>query len=128
MRITPHYTSRNKQDPNFGVASMSSLFGTTHRIDGTGREVHNDDNIIHLPDPSCSLGVKALIEQLLVWAPGKLGKDLRMDGPMALWFAETRARTIATGDGRPPTQFLENRYLSRGALQRRYVLPQGYSA
>jgi hypothetical protein len=128
VRITPHYTSRNKQDPNFGVASMSSLFGSTHRIDGTGREVHNDDNLIHLPDPSYSLGVKALIEQLLVWAPGKLGKDLRMDGPMALWFAETRARTISSGDGRPPTQYLENRYLSRGAQSRRYVLPQGYSA
>jgi hypothetical protein len=128
VRISPHYTSRNKLDPDFGVASMSTLFGTTRRQEGTGKEHHNEDNLIWLPDPSHSLGIKALIEQLLIWVPGKRGKDLRMDGPMALWFAETRARTIVMGDGRPPTQYLENRYLSRGAQQRRYIVPQGYTA
>lgn len=125
--VQPNYTSRNKQDPDFGVASMSSLFGSTRRInDGAGREVHNDDNLIHIPDPSCSNGVKALTEQLVTWQPGKLGKQLRMDGPMALWFAETRARTLITGGDAPPTQFLENRYLSRRAKSERYVLPAGW--
>lgn len=129
VRIMPHYTGRNKVDPNFGVASMASLFGTTHRqAEGTGREVHNGDNLIHLPNPATSLGVKALIEQLVTWQPGVRGNRLRMDGPMALWFAETRARTLITGGDKPPTQYLENRYISRRARSQRYVIPTGFYA
>lgn len=128
VRVMPHYTSRNKIDPDFGVASMSSLFGSVRRQEGTGKEHHNDDNLIHIPDPSSSQGVKALIEQLLIWVPGVRGKNLRMDGPMALWFAETRARQLITGGDRPATQYLENRYLSRRARKGRYVIPTGFSA
>lgn len=97
IKITPHYTGRIKQDPDFGVATMASLFGTLReKVDG-GEKVFAHDNIIHLPDPDKSPGVKALVEQLLTWVPGKLGKQLRMDGPMALWFAELRARVYAQG-------------------------------
>lgn len=97
IKITPHYTGRNKQDPDFGVATMASLFGTLREKTQGGEKVHAGDNIIHLPDPDLSPGVKALVEQLLIWVPGKLGKQLRMDGPMALWFAELRARDYARG-------------------------------
>ena len=129
IRIIPSYTGvGNKQDPNFGVASMASLFGTTRKQEGVGRELHNDDNLIHLPDPNLSLGIKALVEQLLIWQPGKSGAKLRQDGPMALWFAEIRARALVTGGDRPPTQYLENRYLSRRSRRERYVIPQGIEA
>jgi len=78
-------TSRNKQDPDFGVASVAPLFGSTRRInEGAGRAVHAGDNLITLPDPDKSVGVKTLIEELIAWQPGKLGKQLRQDGPMAL--------------------------------------------
>lgn len=127
IRISPHYTSRNKQDPDFGVASMASLFGSLRRIhEGAGREVHNDDNIIHLPDPSMSEGVKMLIEQLISWQPGKKGKDLRQDGPMSLWFAELRARLIVSPQiVMTPQHFVDNPYLSRGDRARRAVYPTG---
>ena len=97
IKITPHYTGKNKQDPDFGVASMASLFGSLREKTQGGEKVFGNDSIIHLPDPDKSAGVKALVEQLLTWVPGKRGNQMRMDGPMCLWFAETRARTYVQG-------------------------------
>jgi hypothetical protein len=125
VRITPHYTSRNKQDPDFGVASMAPLFGNLkEHTDGVRSGMdHDGSNLIELPDPDMSEGVKTLIEQLTTWEPGKLGKDLKQDGPMALWFAELRARVIL-GIGRTNRQhYVENPYLSRGDRAKRVVVP-----
>jgi len=129
VRLTPHYTSKNKMDPDFGVASVAPLFGSTRKInDGAGREVHNGDNLISLPDPEFSPGIKALIEELMIWIPGKRGKELRQDGPMALWFAELRAREIL-GDGREQVEkfFYKSKFTSRNGMRSRYVVPvNGY--
>jgi hypothetical protein len=126
VKITPHYTSRNKIDPDFGVASVAPLFGSLKvRQDGrrTGLD-HNGDNFIELPLNN-NEGIKALIDQLITWEPGKLGKNLKQDGPMALWFAELRARAIL-GDGRPKRlHFVENPYLSRGDRKQQVVVPAG---
>lgn len=123
VKVSPHYTSKNKQDPDFGVASCAPLFGSLKvRQDGrrTGLD-HMGDNLIELPDGNES--VKALIDQLITWEPGKLGKQLKQDGPMALWFAELRARAIL-GDGRKRRlHFVENPYLSRGDQARQTVVP-----
>lgn len=125
IRVSSHYTSRNKQDPDFGVASMASLFGTFRRHTDGGRPVHNGDHVIHLPDPGMSEGVKALVEQLITWQPGKLGRELVQDGPMALWFAELRARTVAAGRYSPGAreEFVNNSYQSRGDRRRRVIVP-----
>lgn len=120
--IMPHYTSHNKQDPDFGVASMAPLFGTVRRHVEGGREVFNRDNAIHLPDPDKSAGVKALIEQLVSWQPGKLGKNLRMDGPMALWFAELRARAMVT-NASGQQHYLPSRFMARGRSRSRWIEP-----
>lgn len=127
VKLGPHYTSGNKQDPDFGVPSLAPLFGTTRRInDGAGREVHNDDNLIVLPDPDYSQGVATLIEELLTWVPGKRGKDHRMDGPMALWMWEMRARSVlgfgAGGDVKYTTH-ARNRFLSKRRAAKRTVVP-----
>ncbi|MGL4175371.1 MAG: hypothetical protein ACRCSN_04765 [Dermatophilaceae bacterium] len=97
VRILPHYTGRNKIDPDFGVASMTTLFGSVREKTEGGEKVFAHDSIIHLPDPDHSAGVKALVDQLLTWVPGKSGGKLRQDGPMALWIAETRVRTHVAG-------------------------------
>jgi hypothetical protein len=125
VRLLPHHTSRNKADPDFGVASVSTMFGTTHRInEGAGRMVHNGDNLLSLPDPDYSKGIKALIEQLLTWRPGVRGKDLRQDGPMALWFFSIAARRIlGQGKGGSTQQFLQSRFTSRARSSRRMVVP-----
>ena len=132
IMIVPHFTGNNKQDPDFGVASMSSLFGALkRRSDGqaeTGALDHDHNNLIELPDETQSPGVKALIEQLVTWTPGKHGKDLRMDGPMALWFAELRARLYvvgSTGSERPKSH-AHNRFTTARARRRQGVIPAGY--
>jgi hypothetical protein len=125
VKMTPHYSGTNKSDPDFGVASLSTLFGSTRRInEGNGRHVHNKDNLIELPDQSMSQGVKTLIEELLLWVPGKRGKDLRQDGPMALWFFELRARQIlGFGQDRPVSTHTRIPFMSRGRAAQRATTP-----
>ena len=126
VKLTPHYSGNNKSDPDFGVASVAPLFGSTRRInEGSGREVFNKDNLIELPDPDYSQGIKTLVEELLTWVPGKRGKDLRQDGPMALWFLELRARQVLGfgRDNKPPQQHMPIPFLSRGRAARRAVTP-----
>jgi hypothetical protein len=124
IKVTPHYTGRNKQDPDFGVASIAPLFGGLNRIaDGAGRQVFDGKNLIELPDPDSSQGIKLLIEELTTWQPGFSGKQLRQDGPMALWFWELRARE-SLGVGRRKIQhFVENPYLTRGDANNRVIIP-----
>ncbi len=124
--IASHYTSRNKQDPDFGVASMASLFGSLRKIQEGGREEHNKDNIIWLPDKHSNAGVQALVSQLVAWQPGKLGRQLRQDGPMALWFAELRARNyIGEGAQRQQTH-VRTSFLTQAQRNRQAVIPAGY--
>lgn len=131
VKIMPHYSGMSKIDPDFGVASVAALFGTLRRInEGAGREVHNKDNLIELPDPDYSQGVKTLIEELLTWVPGKRGKDLRQDGPMALWFAEMRARVIL-GHGqqdKPASTHMAIPFMSRGRGNLRATPPPALRA
>jgi hypothetical protein len=124
IKITPHYTSRNKIDPDFGVASVAPLFGSLKvRLDGrrSGMD-HLGDNLIELPRQD-NEGMKELINQLITWQPGKLGKQLKQDGPMALWFAELRAREILGVGRRTRKHFIDNPYLSRGDKAKQTVVP-----
>ena len=79
--LKEHFTGNNKNDVDFGVASMSMLF------DGA----KEDRGLIKLPSRSQNEGVKALVEQLVTWFPQSKAKQ---DTVMALWFAETRAREL----------------------------------
>ena len=79
--LKEHFTGNNKNDADFGVASMSMLF------DGA----KEDRGLIRLPSRSQNEGVKALVEQLTTWFPQTKAKQ---DTVMALWFAETRAREL----------------------------------
>jgi len=79
--LKEHFTGANKNDADFGVASMSMLF------DGA----LEDRGLIKLPSRSQAEGVKALVEQLTTWFPQSKAKQ---DTVMALWFAETRAREL----------------------------------
>ena len=123
IRLRSSYTGRNKVDPDFGVAAMAPLFGSLRRTENGGRWLHAGDNVVHLPDPHHSPGVKALCDELVTWVPSKKAKNLVQDCVMALWLAEQVAREHITGGDREPTRFLSNRYLSRGAQKKRYLLP-----
>lgn len=135
IRLGSHYTGKgNKVDPDFGVATMASTFGSIRRrsagqgVSATSGEEHAKDHLIHLPDPDWSPGIKALIEQLLIWVPGMSGAKLRQDGPMCLWFAVSRARQMLylAGGGRQATTHAQNRFTSARTQRRQYVIPAGY--
>lgn len=129
IRVMPHFTGAQKQDPDLGVASLSTLFGTMAARPG-GNNVQDfvrGSNLIHLPDPDWSPGVKALIDQLLVWEPGRSGAKLRMDGPMALWFLELRARNyINLGSSGTPQTHARSRFQTPRSRRRQGVMPAGY--
>ena len=80
--IRPHYTGTNKHDADFGVASMTTLF--------TGFE--DKRQLIELPATHNSESAKALIEQLVTWAPDMKKGAGKTDLVMALWFAELACR------------------------------------
>ena len=118
----PHYTGNNKQDPEFGVASLAPLFGTVIKRDGNNNNLkHAGDNLIELPDSSRNEHVKKLVEQLVVWQPGVQGKKLKMDAVMALWFCEIVARDILlTASGVP--NFMKSEFTPAKALEDRYIV------
>jgi len=110
--LREHHTGSNKWDSGFGVASMSTLFGTKQH-DGK----HHRDNLIHLPSDQTE-NVKALVEQLITWSPTTKGKT---DMVMALWFCEIRAREMLN-NGQYSKTHLRNPFLTRAEQSRRVVV------
>lgn len=122
INYRPHYTGNNKQDPEFGVASLAPLFGTVTKRDGVNNNFkHAGDNLIELPDASRNEHIKKLIEQLVTWQPGKQGKQLKMDAVMALWFCEIVARETLLSSTNVPN-FLQSQFTSRAAVEGRYII------
>ena len=110
--LREHHTGTNKWDSGFGVASMSTLFGTKQH-DGK----HHRDNLIHLPSDQTE-NIKALIEQLITWSPTTKGKT---DMVMALWFCEIRAREMLN-QGLHQKHHMKNPFLSRYEVGKRTVI------
>ena len=112
VRFSSQFTGKNKWDTQFGVASMSGLFGTMR---GTS---FNNDNLMELPAVEGSEGIKALIQQLITWEPNTKGKT---DCVMALWFCELRAKEVIS-IGRTNQSHIPNKWATRKQQQERYVL------
>jgi len=112
VQFKEHHTGSNKWDSGFGVASMSTLFGTK-QFDGK----HHRDNLIHLPSDQTE-NIKSLIEQLVTWSPSTKGKT---DLVMALWFCEIRARELLNY-GQYATHHMKNPFLSRQEIGKRTVI------
>lgn len=97
VRLSTHYTGKNKWDVNFGVASMSPLFGVWEDMeDGTHKMVN--EPMIELPR-SDGDGMRALVQQLTIWNPDLDPKKTPCDMVMALWFFEVGAREKAKVGG-----------------------------
>jgi hypothetical protein len=82
IQFREHFTGNNKWDVDFGVASMAPLFGIVRE-----NKFEKDSNLIHLPSTERSEGMKALINQLIIWKPD-MKKKQASDMVMALWFTE----------------------------------------
>ena len=109
VRLDAHFTGKNKWDTSFGVASMSTLFGTVRD------EKFQKNNIIELPSSDGSEGIKALTQQLLTWKPETKGKT---DCVMAMWFAVIRIRELMQQNTRA-IQYVGNRWATRAQKEQR---------
>ena len=112
VRLSSHFTGKNKWDTNFGVASMSPLFGTLR--DGK----HLNNNLIELPSTEGSEGMKALVQQLITWKPDTKSPT---DCVMALWFAVIRARELIQ-NGTRVTPYLNNRWATKAQMESRHSI------
>ena len=86
IQFREHFTGNNKWDVDFGVASMAPLFGIVRE-----GKFEKNSNLIHLPSTERSEGMKALINQLIIWKPD-MKKKQASDMVMALWFTELVVR------------------------------------
>ena len=109
--LKEHFTGANKNDADFGVASMSMLFDGAK--EGRG--------LIRLPSRSQNEGTKALVEQLTTWFPQSKAKQ---DTVMALWFAETRARELVNDI--ESVFHIENEYQSARDKNKRMTIDLDY--
>jgi hypothetical protein len=109
VRLEAHFTGKNKWDTNFGVASMSTLFGTVRDNKFQG------NNTIELPSTADSEGMKALVQQLITWKPNTRGKT---DTVMALWFAVLRAREFMQQNSNM-ARYANNRWATRAQSTRK---------
>jgi hypothetical protein len=106
--IKPHFTGANKADPDFGVASMTSLFhGWQDKL-----------ALIELPSTAFSEAAKALVEQLVTWFPGA-PKTQKTDVVMALWFCELACRDRVTALTSFQRSHLKNPYATRADISNR---------
>jgi hypothetical protein len=110
--LREHHTGNNKWDAGFGVASMSTLFGTKQ-----ADNKHHRDNLIHLPSDQTE-NIKSLIEQLITWSPTTKGKT---DMVMALWFCEIRAREMLNVGLNQKTH-MSNPFLNHNERRRQVVV------
>ena len=112
VRLNAHFTGKNKWDTNFGVAGMSSLFGSVNN----GK--HQRNNILELPSTEGSEGLKGLVQQLLTWKPDTRGKT---DCVMALWFGVLRCREFMQQNSYVQ-KYAHNRWATRAQSSKRYTV------
>jgi hypothetical protein len=112
VKLDSHFTGKNKWDTSFGVASMSTLFGTMRN------DKFEDNNVIELPSSENSEGIKALVQQLITWKPDTKGKT---DCVMAMWFAIIRCREFMQQSSFS-ARYANNRWATRTQKANRYSI------
>ena len=94
VRLTPHYTGKNKHDTAFGVGSLAPLFGVYMLAeDGSHHQVVGPS--IELPRHE--VDIQTLVTQLQVWHPEIDPKKTAVDLVMALWFFDIGCRDYVKG-------------------------------
>lgn len=125
IKRTPHYTTANKVDPDFGVMSMAPLFESTGRAPnnnggGIWKRVTEGD-LIELPDDRQSAWVSSLVSQLIAWEPSEMAQGQKQDLVMALWFCEIAFKRILSRTRQMPTH-LPNPFAGKARLRERQVI------
>lgn len=106
-KLTEHYTTENKYDPDFGISAMAQLFMTageppSNGGDGIWRRTP-DTALIELPNERQNPWVGELINQMVIWQPSGMKQGSKTDLVMALWFTEIGVRRILDRGRNRPT-------------------------
>lgn len=106
--IGPHTTDSKKWDPDFGVASMATLF----------EGWQDKRNLIRLPSQTQSEAVRNFVEQLCAWSPETKGLT---DTVMAAWFVEIRMRELM-GSGADEWHSTTNEFMSQRDIEGQFTI------
>ena len=120
--LRPQQTGKEKLDPDFGVASMSGLFGTRTAGQVGTPSKHNGDALISLPRMEGSHAVRMLVEELTAWNPEIPVKRRKQDLLMAMWFCEIRAREVIIRKGQGANHFVKGNSFTSARDRKRQVV------
>jgi hypothetical protein len=88
-KLTEHYTTDNKFDSDFGIATMAPLFDSCVVEDkntpGGWRRV-TKGALVELPSMRQNAWVNQMVQQLTTWMPEGQAQKAKTDLVMALWF------------------------------------------
>jgi len=125
-KLTPHMTTSNKFDADWGVQTMGPLFDTCGRPDSTnpsGRWKRTPEKaLIELPSPRQNTWVNDLIQQLTTWQPSGMAQKVKTDLVMALWFGHIAFSRILQRSNRPKQTHLSSPFMSPNARSRQKVV------
>jgi hypothetical protein len=124
-KLSEHYTTANKFDPDFGIAAMAQLFLTcgeppSNGGDGIWKKTP-EKALIELPNPKQNAWVGELINQYVIWQPSGMKQGSKTDLVMASWFTEIGFNRILHR-GRQVSSHMNNPYASKDRLRERHVV------
>lgn len=124
-KLTEHYTTDNKYDSDFGIATMGPLFDSCGHPDPqalNGPWVPTPETaLIELPSARQNSWVAELIQQLTTWEPQGMSQKAKTDLVMAMWFCEIAAKRILDR-GQNKLQYRDNPFTNRAAVKARKVI------
>jgi hypothetical protein len=89
-KITPHYTTNNKFDEDWGIQTMAPLFDSCIERDTAHprgwKKARPAQRLIDLPSTRQNQWVNDLVQQLTIWQPDNMAQHAKTDLVMALWF------------------------------------------
>jgi hypothetical protein len=87
VKITPHFTTSNKFDSDWGVQTMGPLFDSCVEWDAERKRWRpTGKGLIELPSTRQNPWVAQLVQQLTIWQPEGMAQKQKTDLVMALWF------------------------------------------
>jgi hypothetical protein len=87
VKITPHFTTSNKFDADWGVQTMGPLFDSCVEWDAERKRWRpTGKGLIELPSTRQNPWVAQLVQQLTIWQPEGMAQKQKTDLVMALWF------------------------------------------
>lgn len=121
-KLTEHYTTDNKYDPDFGISAMAQLFLTcgeppNNKGDGEWKRTP-EKALIELPNHKQNAWISELINQMVIWQPSGMKQSAKTDLVMALWFTEIAFRRLLHRGQKRPTH-ANNPFASTARIRER---------